>query len=243
MLSITDFTRISLPFLKRLCKNLIPYYYRLNKKHLFAEYNRYLAAKVIQKWYRRYFYNSAIDSITFDPISYPCFVFCIFPGKFFFYSYDSIIKYIMKSGKTIDPCTRSIYSNELLDRLDQSAKIHFPDKNYKSTLKIKNSENYAKRIINRENEIMAYQTRMDHLKESILELLNNGLLQIPLHDVLIESVNYHSLKDYFTTILNELKILFMFLKKKDPWSASVFKESFENKLETFPEILITVQKF
>ena len=237
MLTQLDFKNITLPFLKRLCKRVITNYSKLNKKELFIKYNRYISAIVIQKWYRKHFYRNAVDSITFETVSFPCFVFCILPGKFFFYAYDSIIRYIMKSGKTIDPCTRVVYPDNILERLDQAAKLHFPDKKYKSTLKIKKSEIYAKRIINRENEIMAHQSKMNNLKESILELLDNGILDIPLGSILIRTRNYNSITEYFIELITELKILLVWLKKKEPWSADVFIELFSTNLSMYPEIL------
>ena len=67
----------------------------------------------------------------------------------------------MKSGKVIDPNTRNEYTDLELLRLDSEAKLHFPDKNFKSTYKIKKNENYAKRIRNRENDILTFQMRSE----------------------------------------------------------------------------------
>ena len=76
----------------------------------------------------------------------------------------------MKSGKVIDPNTRNEYTDAELQRLDTEAKHHFPTKNFKSTLKIKKNESYARRIRNRENDILAFQMRLDEIK-AILETI------------------------------------------------------------------------
>ena len=76
------------------------------------EYNKYLSVLKIQKYYREYFYKNAVDHITLDKIEYPCFIFKTKSGKMYFYSYESIIRYIMKTGDTRDPMTRTQYPDE-----------------------------------------------------------------------------------------------------------------------------------
>ena len=138
MLNNSSFKMLSITELKKFCKNAsIKKYSTLKKKELFDEYNRFLASKVIQRKYRMHFYKNAEDNILLEKVSYPCFVYRTKFGKIFFYHYDTIIKYIMKSGDTRDPMTRNQYSDEELSRLDYEAKRYFPNIKYSSTFKIK----------------------------------------------------------------------------------------------------------
>ena len=167
-----------------------------------------------------------------ENISFPCFVYRTKFRKCFFYSYDSIIKYIMKTGDTRDPNTRNQYTDTELARLDNEAKHYFPDIKYSSTLKIKRNINYAKRIRNRENEILSFQMRLDELKNNIIILVESGIISwnISNEPVLIENVEYRSLNSYINTILHELKIVYNNLKIYDTFSATVFKEDILSNL-------------
>jgi hypothetical protein len=131
---------LKLPEIRLFCKNAKIKIGKSTKFELFTKYNQFLATKIIQKEYRKHFYRDAECSITLEKVKYPCFVYRTKFGKLFFYEYSSIIKYIMKTGKVVDPNTRNIYTDAELTRLDTQAKLHFPDKNFKSTLKIKKND-------------------------------------------------------------------------------------------------------
>ena len=220
---------MKLKTLKVFCKKVkIKGYSKLNKQQLQTEYSKYLACLVIQRCYRKWLYRNAVDCITMDPVKYPCFIYCTKFGKLFFYNYDSLIKYIMKTGDTRDPNTRNNYTDTDLIRLDQGAKQHFPEIRYSNTLKIKKNINYAKRIRNRENEILSYQLRLDEIKEIILIVIEMESLE--LENVLIDNVHYRSIQVYIDTILNELTLLYNNLKVLDPWLANCFKTSFLEKI-------------
>ena len=225
---------LSVVILKKLCKNANIKISKLKKKELFGEYNRYLATKLIQKCYRKHFYKNAIDHITLEKVSYPCFIYRTKFNKHYFYEYSSIIKYIMKSGDTRDPMTRAQYSDNDLIRLDLDSKKHFPKEciSFKSTLKIKNNVNYARRIRNRENEILSFQLRLDELKENILFINDVFLWDLPPEPILIDNVEYRNIDSYINTLLLELKIIFTHLKNCDNSSANFFK------ITTLEELLI-----
>jgi hypothetical protein len=236
MLVNLDFKMISVSILKKFCnKAKIKNYSKFKKEECFTGYNKYLATIIIQRCYRKYLYKNAVDSITLDEVSYPCFIYRVKTGKCFFYSYDSIIKYIMKSGKVVDPCTRNIYSDDDLIRLDTQAKKHFPEKNFKSTLKIKKNENYAKRIRNRENEILTYQMRLDELTEILVSVVVSDIFFWDIQQVVIDNVEYSNIQSYINTISFELKGLYTSLKTYDHFSAKCYKDTLSYRINELPE--------
>ena len=232
MLNDISFKKLTIPHLKNFLKNKIKGIFKLNKKELFNEYNRYLAIRIIQKRYRLHFYKNATDCITMDSVNYPCFIYRTKFGKLFFYNYDSIIKYIMKSGDTRDPMTRNQYTDDELQRLDTEAKLHFSEIKYRSTLKIKKNENYAKRIRNRENEILSFQMRLDELKQTLLYIIEVEMYYWELDtfddivdSFVIENVEYTSITSYINTILYEFKLNLLNLRNYDQHAESSFKQN------------------
>ena len=217
--------------LKRLLKNKVQNYSKMKKQQLIDSFNKLLAVKMIIKNFRKHFYKNAVDNITLEPVTFPCFIYRVKCGKLFFYEYSSIIKYIMKTGKVVDPNTRNIYTDTELTRLDTQAKLHFPDKNFKSCLKIKHNENYAKRIKNRENEILAYQMRLDEIKTIILTIIEDDIISWNLTNIVIENVEYRTFMDYLNLIIHELKILFLNLKSYSLFEAACFKTNFINEIK------------
>jgi hypothetical protein len=237
MLLKEDFKVLNINLLKKLCKkNLIPNYSKMKKNELFDECNKVLAIKFIQKIFRNYFYRNAIDSITLEYVNFPCFIYRVKTGKIFFYAYDSIIKYIMKSGKVIDPNTRNEYTDNELIRLDNEAKLHFPEKNFKSTYKIKKNETYARRIRNRENDILTFQLRLEEIKNSILTIIEDDILSWNLTDtIVIENIEYRNFSSYVNSIIHELKILFLNLKSYSEFESNCYKTNFLTHINTFSE--------
>jgi len=228
-----DYKTLNIKILKGLCKRIagIHGYSQMTKTKLVEEYNKFLATRIIICNFRKHFYKNATDSITLEPVTFPCFIYRVKTGKIFFYEYESIIKYIMKSGKVVDPNTRNVYTDSELGRLDSQAKIYFPYKNFKSTLKIKRNENYAKRIKNRENEILTYQMRLDEIKLIVITIITDDILSWGLNEsFVVDNLEYSSLNDYITNIIHELKILFINLKSYSQFEANCFKTDFINKI-------------
>jgi len=222
---------LTVVLLKRLLKNKVQNYSKMKKRQLVESFNKLLAVKMIIKNFRKHFYKNAIDNITLEPVTFPCFIYRVKCGKLFFYDYSSIIRYIMKTGKVVDPNTRNIYTDAELTRLDTQAKLHFPDKNFKSCLKIKHNENYAKRIKNRENEILAYQMRLDEIKTSVLTIIEDNIMSWNLTNIVIENVEYRTFMDYLNLIIHELKILFLNLKSYSLFESECFKTNFINQIK------------
>jgi hypothetical protein len=244
MLNSDSFKILKIPDLKFFCKGKLKNYSKFNKVELFNFYNRYLAAKVIQRLYRKHFYENKIDCITLEPVSYPCFIYRTKTGKIFCYSFDSIIKNIMKTGDTREPMTRTPFTDTDLNRLDLQVKQFFPETRWSSTLKIKNNLAYAKRIRNRENEILSYNARMDEIKTIILNFITEGLIYWDIGEIIIENVTYRSIRHYLKIVSFELKLAYLHLKELDSFSASIFKQDLLEKLdpheniEWFKEIIL-----
>ena len=233
MLNIDSFKKLKIDVLKKYCKSVSIKTSKLKKKELFDKYNEFLASRTIQRQFRKYFYNGAEDSISLESVKYPCFIYRTKFGKCFFYSYDTIIRYIMKTGDTRDPMTRNNYSDDDLQRLDSEVKLHFPEKSYSSTLKIKKNINYAKRIRNRENEILTFQTYLDELKTKIIIVVDSGAFTWNLTgEITIDSVEYYSIHEYIGVLLDKMKQVYRNLFTYDTFSANCFKENLINDLET-----------
>jgi hypothetical protein len=218
-----DLNVLNVGILKKLLKGVKIAINGMKKKEMFLEYNKYLSVIKIQKNFRKSFYKNAIDHITLEKVEYPCFIFQTKSCKKYFYSYESIIKYIMKTGDTRDPMTRTQYSDELLERLDIDVKKYFPQIKFKSTLKIKKNPDYARRIRNRENEILNYQTRIQEIRDSILIAVDSDILSWNISNICIENVEYLNVKSYINSITYELKILLRNLIFMDNFSGNSLK--------------------
>jgi hypothetical protein len=228
-----DFNILSLTILRGLCKKNKIVCSKKNKKQLIDELNRVLATKLIQRIFRIHFYKNAVDHITLEKVEYPCFIFRTKIGKCFFYNYDSIIRYIMKTGNCSDPMTRIIYSDEILIRLDAEVKKHFPNNQYKSTYKIKKNVNYARRIRNRENEILSFQMRLEELKTNILFAVESDIFlwSLDAEPILIDNIQYDNISSYMDAILHELKLIIINLRIYDLNSAEYFKKTLLEEIQ------------
>ena len=218
MFLISDLEVLNIPIIKELFrKNDIHPFSKLKKIELFNKINVYFATRIIQRVFRKHFYKNAVDHITLEHVEYPCFIFCTKPGKHYFYEYDSIIKYIMKSGNVKDPMTRIEYSDDDLIRLDSEAKIHFPDREYKSTLKIKKNPVYARRIRNRENEILSFQLRLSEIKNAVLIAIESDICSWELlpEPIIIDLSEYQSVNSYLNSLVYELKLILSHLSIPD----------------------------
>ena len=234
MLNLHSFKLLNTPLLKKFCKNAGIKNSILKKHELFTNYNRFLACRIIQRNFRKYFYKNAEDSISLEHVEYPCFIYRTKFGKCFFYSYDTIIKYIMKTGDIRDPMTRNEYSDHELARLDSEAKHHFPKIRYSSTLKIKKNINYAKKIRNRENEILSYQTYLDELKTKIVIVIESDAFAWEQFEITVDSVEYYSIHDYILTLLEKIRTIYRVFNGYDNFSANYFKENLIETVSSFP---------
>jgi hypothetical protein len=237
-----DFNVLSLSILRGLCKKYKITYSKKNKNQLIEQLDIFFATKLIQKNFRIHFYKNAVDHITLEKVHYPCFIFRTKIGKCYFYNYESIIRYIMKTGNCNDPMTRIAYTDEQLIRLDSEVKQHFPNNNYKSTYKIKKSASYARRIRNRENEILSFHMRLDELKNNILFAIESDIFSwdIDAEPILIDNIEYPNINSYMNSILHELKLIIINLRHYDRDSAEHFKQSLIESISN-SEILRKIQ--
>jgi hypothetical protein len=130
--------------------------------------------------------------------------------------------------------TRNVYSDEDLLRLDSEVKKHFPEIRYSSTLKIKKNINYAKRIRNRENEILTFQTYLEELKSKIIIVIESGALSWEQFEITVDFVEYHSISDYLATVLDKMRSVYRSLKIHDAFSANCFKENAIESINSLP---------
>jgi hypothetical protein len=241
MLNKDSLKILKVPELRLFCKNVKIKINKLTKLELFENYNRYLAVKCIQKNYRKHFYREAECSITLEKVSYPCFIYRTKFGKLFFYDYLSIVKYISKTGNTHDPMTREQYSDNDLVRLDSSLKKHFPDQKFSSTLKIKRNIDYAKRVRDRENDIITYQTLLNETKMLIVNLIESGILVSGINEnIQVGNETFISTDEYVLYLLDKINVIYDFLKGIDLFWANSFKIDFLDTLKQYdinvPEI-------
>jgi len=230
-----DLKCMDIPFLKKLCKNEGLRYSNLKKNEIFELLNKNLAIKIIQRCFRNYFYKNAVDHISLEQITFPCFIYRTKSGKHYFYSYESIIKYIMKTGDCRDPMTRENYSDNDLLRLDKEVKLHFPNIKYRNTYKIKKNLNYARRIRNRENEILSVQMRMDEIKELIIyiNISQMFLWKLDNEPILIENIEYRSIESFIQSVINELKMVLENLRQYDQNLSETYKLDLLQTLKEF----------
>lgn len=233
-----DYLNLNVKILKHMCKlKKIKNFSHLKKEDLFTLYNKFLASQLIIKAYRQHLYKNAIDHITLEQVGYPCFIYKTKNNKLFFYSYDSIIKNIIKSGNVRDPMTRVEYTDEELTRLDNNAKYYYPEIKYKSTLRIKKDPSYARRIRNRENEITSFHMRLNELKNNILIAVESRLLSWNIiGPFVVDLIEYSSINSYIKSMIYELQIVLLNLKNHEPDNARIFKQELLEEIDTDNEI-------
>jgi hypothetical protein len=140
----------------------------------------------------------------------------------------------MKTGDTRDPMTRTPYSDEILERLDFDVKKYLPHLKFKSTLKIKKNPDYARRIRNRENEILSYQTRISEIKESVLIAIDSDMLLWNIPNIFIENTEYLNTTSYINSITYELKILLRNLTFLDQYTGNTLKDEILQEINNKP---------
>ena len=129
-------------------------------------------------------------------------------------------------------------------RLDTEAKFHFPNKNFKSTYKIKKNETYARRIRNRENEILSFELRLSEIQNNIIVILDSDIFswEIAQEPVLIDNVEYKSIDIYLNTLIYELKIILKSLNYCNQHSAMEYKINILSELAKYSTHVGVVNK-
>ena len=85
---------------------------------------------------------------------------------------------------------------------------------------------------------------MDELKETVLTFLNDGIFFWNFNEPLvIDSMEYQSIRQYVFVILDELRIFYTRLKEYSHFEAQSFKVTFLESLQNFNEINEIVKRF
>jgi hypothetical protein len=127
--------------------------------------------------------------------------------------------------------TRIQYSDETLERLDTDAKKYLSDLKLKSTLKIKKNPDYARRIRNRENEIISYQSRLAEVISGIVISIDLDMITWTITNILIDNNEYNNSINYINSILYEFKILIRNLNIYDPGSRNNYITELTQNIE------------
>jgi hypothetical protein len=211
-----DYRYLNIKILKKLCKkHKIKNCQKLKKGEIIITLSRVVASKKIQSAYRTHLYKNAQDHITLDEVKYPCFIYKPDQSsKLYFYSYDSILSYITKTGDTRDPMTRIEYSDETLKRLDKEAKRN--GFKYKSVYKIKNTQVFRNVDQERQNDIAAYVFRINEIQDILFTgIENNFFIMNSPFGLTVDNYHYASARSYLSYLLYELRLLLINLNVID----------------------------
>jgi hypothetical protein len=141
LLKYTDkFNIKTLKKIARLYK--IKYITFIKKEDLINLINNYNAAKIIQRYFRLRLMITNECPISYKKLNYPFISFKV-NKKFFYYDFDSIINYFIKSNNFLDPCTRHPIPDKKIYEINELIKYYY-GKNTNNTLitsnMIKNAE-------------------------------------------------------------------------------------------------------
>jgi hypothetical protein len=102
----------------------IKYVSKIKKKILIELLNEFNAAKIIQRWLRKKLMVHTECPISLKKLEYPFISFKI-NGKFFYYDFESILNYFIKSGNFIDPCTRQPILDNKISQINSMVKYYY----------------------------------------------------------------------------------------------------------------------
>ena len=230
MLNRRDLKEIDIKQFRKLCKmNGIKGYSGKKKEWMLDILNCHRASRKIQHHWRKKFYAEAVDSIDFDDVSHPCFIYKPVDGKRYFYRFETIISYIIKTGDVRDPCTRITYTDEELTRLDELAKCY--GYKYRSTLKIKKNRNYIRRIQERQNIVSTLECRLSEITQNIEYILENNIFDWEDSGYFtIHNTTYTNFRMYIAENLTEYRIRIRSLQRYDNDSAIRIHRSIQEKI-------------
>jgi hypothetical protein len=235
MLNIVDLRHINVVTFRKMCKiRGIKKYTGCKKEWMFEKINLDISSRKIQNFWRRRFYKDAIDSISFDDVYYPCFIYKPLENKIYFYRLDTIIPYIIKTGDVRDPCTRIPYTDNELKSLDRLAKNH--GYKYKSTFKIKGNSNYVRRIQERQNIVSTLEFRLSEISQNITHILENNIFEWEDNGPFtLHNITYTNFRMFIAENLTEYRIRLRSLHRYDSDSAIRIHESTIEKIERAKE--------
>jgi hypothetical protein len=117
--------KFNIKFFKNIAKLYkIKYINSIKKIDLVYLINNYNAAKLIQRYFRLKLMASNECPISFKKLNYPFISFKV-NKKFFYYDFETIINYFIKSDNFVDPCTRYPISDKKIYEINELIKYYY----------------------------------------------------------------------------------------------------------------------
>ena len=177
-------------------------YSKLRKKELLLSIKKYIATKIIQKWYR---YCKAYNDtciLSLEKIRYPCWPYKLENG-WFYYNLPNLVDYFISSGCFKDPYTnKSMKTKELISIDNYMKKVNIKRKSL--ILARKNKEYYRKKNA-REGTI---ETTIEEIRDIIClirERLSVSEIEDSIFDIRfnLDNIYYPTLR-YYINLLNKI---------------------------------------
>jgi len=117
--------KLNIKFFKNIAKIYkIKYINSIKKIDLVYLINNYNAAKLIQRYFRLKLMASNECPISFKKLNYPFISFKV-NKKFFYYDFETIVNYFIKSDNFVDPCTRYPISDKKIWEINELIKYYY----------------------------------------------------------------------------------------------------------------------
>ena len=102
----------------------IKYISSIKKIDLVRLINNYNAAKLIQRYFRSKLMTSNECPISFKKLNYPFISFRV-NKKFFYYDFETIVNYFIKSDNFVEPCTREPILDKKIYEINELIKYYY----------------------------------------------------------------------------------------------------------------------
>jgi len=117
--------KFNIKFFKNIAKIYkIKYISSIKKIDLVRLINNYNAARLIQRYFRLKLMTSNECPISFKKLNYPFISFKV-NKKFFYYDFETIINYFIKSDNFVDPCTRDPILDKKIYEINELIKYYY----------------------------------------------------------------------------------------------------------------------
>jgi hypothetical protein len=117
--------KLNIKFFKNIAKIYkIKYINCIKKIDLVHLINNYNSAKLIQKYFRLKLMTSDECPISFKKLNYPFISFKV-NKKFFYYDFETMVKYFINSDNFVEPCTRHPISDKKIYEINELIKYYY----------------------------------------------------------------------------------------------------------------------
>jgi transcriptional regulator CtsR len=199
LLKYTD--KFNIKFFKNIAKIYkIKYISYIKKTDLVNLINNYNASKIIQRYFRLKLLTCNECPISYKKLNYPFISFKV-NKKFFYYDFETIVNYFIKSDNFVEPCTRHPISDKKIYEINELIKYYYG----KNTNNILITSNMIK---NAELNIITYCI-YDIIRE--LDIVNKDEIKNILLPRFIYYINYLLINynyDDISIILKACKVSF-----------------------------------